>query len=53
MQLTLCATDIVWAQDEPANQGQWPFMAVNLLPLLDRRVRLASAPQLLPRLLYR
>ncbi len=36
------ATDVVWAQDEPANQGQWPFMAVNLLPLLDRRVRLAS-----------
>ena len=38
------ATDLVWAQDEPANQGQWPFMAVNLLPLLDRRVRLASRP---------
>ncbi|MDO5750152.1 MAG: multifunctional oxoglutarate decarboxylase/oxoglutarate dehydrogenase thiamine pyrophosphate-binding subunit/dihydrolipoyllysine-residue succinyltransferase subunit [Rothia sp. (in: high G+C Gram-positive bacteria)] len=38
------ARDIVWAQDEPANQGQWPFMAVNLLPLLDRPVRLASRP---------
>ena len=36
------ATDVVWAQDEPANQGQWPFMALNLQPLIDRRMRLAS-----------
>ncbi|MCM3686820.1 multifunctional oxoglutarate decarboxylase/oxoglutarate dehydrogenase thiamine pyrophosphate-binding subunit/dihydrolipoyllysine-residue succinyltransferase subunit [Kocuria rosea] len=35
---------IVWAQDEPANQGAWPFMAVNLVPQLDRPVRLASRP---------
>ena len=38
------ATDIVWAQDEPANQGQWPFMALNLLPLIDYRMRLVSRP---------
>lgn len=38
------AEDIVWAQDEPANQGQWPFLAVNLLPELDVRMRLASRP---------
>ncbi|THD37154.1 MAG: hypothetical protein DI608_04735, partial [Rothia mucilaginosa] len=25
-----------------ANQGQWPFMALNLQPLIDRRMRLAS-----------
>ncbi|WP_396350878.1 multifunctional oxoglutarate decarboxylase/oxoglutarate dehydrogenase thiamine pyrophosphate-binding subunit/dihydrolipoyllysine-residue succinyltransferase subunit [Kocuria palustris] len=36
--------DVVWAQDEPANQGPWPFMAVNLVPELDRRVRLISRP---------
>ena len=33
---------ILWAQDEPANQGAWPFMAVNLVPQLDRPVTLAS-----------
>ncbi len=35
---------LTWAQDEPANQGAWPFMAVNLVPQLDRPVRLASRP---------
>ena len=35
---------IIWAQDEPANQGAWPFMAVNLVPQLDRPVTLASRP---------
>nr|NKR04544.1 multifunctional oxoglutarate decarboxylase/oxoglutarate dehydrogenase thiamine pyrophosphate-binding subunit/dihydrolipoyllysine-residue succinyltransferase subunit [Escherichia coli] len=24
------ATDVVWAQEEPANMGAWQFMAVNL-----------------------
>ena len=38
------AQDVVWAQDEPANQGQWPFMALNLLPVIDRPVRLAARP---------
>ncbi len=36
--------EVVWAQDEPANQGPWPFMAVNLVPELDRRVSLISRP---------
>lgn len=36
--------NLVWAQDEPANQGSWPFMAVNLVPDLDRRIRLVSRP---------
>ncbi|HIY94893.1 MAG TPA: multifunctional oxoglutarate decarboxylase/oxoglutarate dehydrogenase thiamine pyrophosphate-binding subunit/dihydrolipoyllysine-residue succinyltransferase subunit [Candidatus Rothia avicola] len=36
--------ELVWAQDEPANQGQWPFMAVNLLPQIDYRMKLISRP---------
>ena len=34
--------EVMWVQDEPANQGPWPFMAVNLLPELDRKVKLVS-----------
>ncbi|MDQ0735471.1 multifunctional oxoglutarate decarboxylase/oxoglutarate dehydrogenase thiamine pyrophosphate-binding subunit/dihydrolipoyllysine-residue succinyltransferase subunit [Arthrobacter agilis] len=36
--------EIVWAQDEPANQGPWPFIGLNLPQELDRSVRLASRP---------
>lgn len=36
--------ELVWAQDEPANQGQWPFMALNLMPLVDYKIRLISRP---------
>ena len=36
--------EVLWVQDEPANQGPWPFMALNLLPQLDRQVTLASRP---------
>lgn len=36
--------EAIWAQDEPANQGQWPFMAVNLLPEIDYKMRLVSRP---------
>jgi 2-oxoglutarate dehydrogenase E1 component len=36
--------EVVWAQDEPANQGPWPFMGLNLPEALDRRVRLVSRP---------
>ncbi|GAB4099773.1 multifunctional oxoglutarate decarboxylase/oxoglutarate dehydrogenase thiamine pyrophosphate-binding subunit/dihydrolipoyllysine-residue succinyltransferase subunit [Sinomonas halotolerans] len=36
--------EIVWAQDEPANQGPWPFMGITLVPALERRVRLVSRP---------
>ena len=35
--------DVRWVQDEPANQGAWPHMALNLLPELDgREIRLVS-----------
>jgi 2-oxoglutarate dehydrogenase E1 component len=33
-----------WVQDEPANMGPWPFMALNLLPGLGRDVTLVSRP---------
>ncbi|MDI3329987.1 MAG: multifunctional oxoglutarate decarboxylase/oxoglutarate dehydrogenase thiamine pyrophosphate-binding subunit/dihydrolipoyllysine-residue succinyltransferase subunit [Micrococcus sp.] len=36
--------EVSWVQDEPANQGPWPFMALNLLPQLDRQVTLVSRP---------
>ncbi|MDF9748925.1 multifunctional oxoglutarate decarboxylase/oxoglutarate dehydrogenase thiamine pyrophosphate-binding subunit/dihydrolipoyllysine-residue succinyltransferase subunit [Arthrobacter sp. ES3-54] len=36
--------EVVWAQDEPANQGPWPFIGLNLPDALDRRVRLISRP---------
>ncbi|WP_129658276.1 multifunctional oxoglutarate decarboxylase/oxoglutarate dehydrogenase thiamine pyrophosphate-binding subunit/dihydrolipoyllysine-residue succinyltransferase subunit [Rothia uropygialis] len=36
--------EVVWAQDEPANQGQWPYLTTALLPLLDREIRLVSRP---------
>ena len=34
--------DVLWAQDEPANQGPWPFIGLNLAPELDRDIRLVS-----------
>lgn len=33
---------VSWVQDEPANQGPWPFMLQYLLPELDRHVELVS-----------
>ncbi|GAA1619087.1 multifunctional oxoglutarate decarboxylase/oxoglutarate dehydrogenase thiamine pyrophosphate-binding subunit/dihydrolipoyllysine-residue succinyltransferase subunit [Brevibacterium sanguinis] len=36
---------LVWAQEEPENQGAWPFMALNLTPLLGGRdLTLVSRP---------
>ncbi|MGG5751687.1 multifunctional oxoglutarate decarboxylase/oxoglutarate dehydrogenase thiamine pyrophosphate-binding subunit/dihydrolipoyllysine-residue succinyltransferase subunit [Zafaria sp. Z1313] len=34
--------EVVWAQDEPANQGPWPFIGLNLAPQLDSGLGLAS-----------
>ena len=41
--------EIVWVQDEPKNQGAWPFMYFNLPDLLEshgetRRLRVVSRP---------
>jgi 2-oxoglutarate dehydrogenase E1 component len=35
---------IRFVQDEPANQGAWPFMALNLPEVLDRDVQRVSRP---------
>jgi multifunctional 2-oxoglutarate metabolism enzyme len=34
--------EVVWAQDEPGNQGPWPFMGLYLPEALDKQVRLVS-----------
>jgi len=34
--------EIVWVQEEAANQGAWPFMALNLAPALARPMRVIS-----------
>src|SRR5699024_5936328 len=37
--------EIVWAQDEPENQGAWPFMALHLPQLLGgRELTVTSRP---------
>jgi 2-oxoglutarate dehydrogenase E1 component len=37
--------ELVFAQDEPENQGAWPFLALHLPPFLDgRTIRVASRP---------
>jgi len=38
------ATEVRWVQEEPANMGAWPYMALRLPDLLARPVRLASIP---------
>ncbi|GAB3415690.1 multifunctional oxoglutarate decarboxylase/oxoglutarate dehydrogenase thiamine pyrophosphate-binding subunit/dihydrolipoyllysine-residue succinyltransferase subunit [Flindersiella endophytica] len=34
--------EVRWVQDEPENQGPWPFLTLKLVPQLDRPVKLVS-----------
>jgi 2-oxoglutarate dehydrogenase E1 component len=34
--------ELVWVQEEPSNQGAWPFIAMNLAAQLDRPLRVVS-----------
>ena len=37
--------EVIWVQDEPENQGPWPFLTLKLLPQLDgRTVRAVTRP---------
>jgi multifunctional 2-oxoglutarate metabolism enzyme len=36
--------EVVWVQEEPANMGGWPYMALHLPEAANRRVRLISRP---------
>lgn len=39
------SAELVWAQDEPENQGPWPFIRTHLAPLLHgRTIRAVSRP---------
>jgi multifunctional 2-oxoglutarate metabolism enzyme len=38
------AEELVWAQEEPANMGAWPRMALKLPELLGRKLELVSLP---------
>jgi 2-oxoglutarate dehydrogenase E1 component len=36
--------ELVWVQEEPANQGAWPWMALKLPEALGRPLRLVASP---------
>jgi 2-oxoglutarate decarboxylase len=38
------SAEVVWVQEEPANMGSWPYMALHLPNELGRRISLVSRP---------
>jgi 2-oxoglutarate dehydrogenase E1 component len=36
--------ELVWVQEEPANQGAWSFLAMNLPAIIDRPLRAVTRP---------
>src|SRR3712207_3230471 len=36
--------ELLWVQEEPANQGAWGHMAMNLAPIVGRPLRVVSRP---------
>ena len=38
------SAEVTWVQEEPANMGSWPYMALHLPGELGRRMRLVSRP---------
>jgi 2-oxoglutarate dehydrogenase complex dehydrogenase (E1) component-like enzyme len=38
------AEAVTWVQEEPANMGAWPYMAMRLPGLLDRPIQVVSLP---------
>jgi multifunctional 2-oxoglutarate metabolism enzyme len=38
------SAEVVWVQEEPANMGNWPYMALHLPNDLNRRISVVSRP---------
>ncbi len=38
------SAEVCWVQEEPENQGAWPFMLLNLVPHLDRPLTSVTRP---------
>ena len=38
------SAEVVWVQEEPANMGSWPYMALHLPTELGRRIAVVSRP---------
>jgi multifunctional 2-oxoglutarate metabolism enzyme len=38
------SAEVVWVQEEPANMGSWPYMALHLPSELGRRISVVSRP---------
>jgi len=39
------SADVIWVQEEPANMGSWPHLALHLPNELGRRISLVSRPE--------